>query len=108
MSFTCQRSFGPSVGHCLRRPVSEEMPLRSGPRHCGQSLAEVVTESAEQHKQSVARVASNRDFTVDLLLGQVITFVGCRALEVRIQLRKCFVTILERPVIWSNSQQLLL
>src|SRR5260370_38524092 len=30
-------SFGPSVGHSWSKPVSVEMALRSGPRHCGQS-----------------------------------------------------------------------
>src|SRR5215218_9559209 len=71
------------------------MPLRFGPRHCGQSPAEVVTESAEQHKQSVARVASNRDFTVDLLLALVITLGLPGIGRLRIHLRKCFVRIPE-------------
>jgi len=50
------------------------MPLRAGPRHCGQSLADVDMETAEQNRQSVARVASKRDFKVVLLLGVVIMF----------------------------------
>src|SRR5262245_11418747 len=28
---------GPDRGHCESKPVSFEIPLRSGPRHCGQS-----------------------------------------------------------------------
>src|SRR5215471_19245221 len=32
-----QRSGGPSFGHSLSRPVSEETLVRLGPRHCGQS-----------------------------------------------------------------------
>jgi hypothetical protein len=32
-------SGGPSAGHDLSSPVSVEMPLRSMPRHCGQSVA---------------------------------------------------------------------
>src|SRR5215470_2299967 len=28
---------GPDGGHCLSSPVSFDRPLRSGPRHCGQS-----------------------------------------------------------------------
>src|SRR2546426_123979 len=39
MSVTFQRSFGPSFGHSLSKPVSGEIPFRCGPRHCGQSLA---------------------------------------------------------------------
>src|SRR5262245_4380961 len=30
-------SVGPDRGHCLSSPVSFDTPLRSGPRHCGQS-----------------------------------------------------------------------
>src|SRR5262245_7214912 len=37
MSLAVQRSGGPSLGHSLRSPVSVEMPVREGPRHCGQS-----------------------------------------------------------------------
>src|SRR5882762_11217662 len=32
-----QTSGGPEAGHCGRRPDSFDRPLRSGPRHCGQS-----------------------------------------------------------------------
>src|SRR6516162_9012349 len=32
-----QRSFGPPSGHFLSRPVSFDRPVRSGPRHAGQS-----------------------------------------------------------------------
>src|SRR5258708_27580194 len=34
-----QRSLGPSFGHVLRRPVSLDTSVRSGPRHWGQSAA---------------------------------------------------------------------
>src|SRR6516164_5430008 len=39
MSVAFQTCLGPSFGHCLRRPVSLEVPALSGPRHCGQSAA---------------------------------------------------------------------
>src|SRR4051794_12927043 len=35
--------FGPSAGHEVVQPVSFEMPLASGPRHRGQSLADART-----------------------------------------------------------------
>src|ERR1051325_2277348 len=41
MSLICQTTLGPSLGHSLRRPFSEEMPSRLGPRHWGQSVARV-------------------------------------------------------------------
>src|SRR6185503_12797746 len=41
---------GPFLGHCLRRPVSLECAVRSGPCHCGQSLAE-----AEDKRNPAAR-----------------------------------------------------
>src|SRR6185369_9020878 len=41
---------GPFFGHCLRRPVSLECAVRSGPCHCGQSSAE-----AEYNKNPVVR-----------------------------------------------------
>src|SRR5687768_13893088 len=68
MSFTCQSNFGPPAGHCLRRPVSDETPVRSGPRHWGQSeaeadmLAAVVKQTATKNKESAVVVANNRDF----------------------------------------------
>ena len=34
---------GPSLGHSRSRLVSVEMPSRSGPRHCGQSLDLVMS-----------------------------------------------------------------
>jgi hypothetical protein len=34
---------GPDDGHCLRSPVSFDTPLRSGPRHCGQSVGPLGT-----------------------------------------------------------------
>ena len=69
MSLTCQSSFGPAAGHCLSRPVSDDTPLRCGPRHWGQSedelrWAEVLTGTAERHTHSVARVASSRNFKI--------------------------------------------
>src|SRR5215217_506575 len=121
MSFTCQSSFGPPAGHCLRRPLSDETPVRSGPRHCGQSeveparLAELLIETAEKHKQNTASVAINPDFTVFSFGGYC--FGSCRRGELRISLPKCFVTFggcsrarrkVLRLVIWSRSQQLLL
>jgi hypothetical protein len=78
MSFNCQSSFGPPAGHCLRRPLSCDTPSRAGPRHWGQSeveaavLADLVTNTAEKHKQSAATVVSNRNFTVFSLLTVVI------------------------------------
>src|SRR5262249_60362289 len=35
---------GPDAGHCLISPVSLDTPLRSGPRHCGQSDGPLGTE----------------------------------------------------------------
>src|SRR2546425_9086465 len=32
-----QTSGGPEAGHCCSSPDSFDRPLRSGPRHCGQS-----------------------------------------------------------------------
>src|SRR6185369_3673687 len=63
MSFTCQSNFGPSFGHCLSRPVSREIPLRSGPRHCGHSetvWARVVTDK----QKSAAMAARDREVIV--------------------------------------------
>jgi hypothetical protein len=48
------------------------MPFSSGPRHRGQSpsaawgavLADLVTDTAEKHKQSAAMVVSNREVIV--------------------------------------------
>ena len=34
-----QTSLGPAAGHWRSSPVSVEMPVREGPRHCGQSAA---------------------------------------------------------------------
>src|SRR5947209_17778899 len=39
MPVNFQASGGPSLGHSLRRPVSFETAVRSGPCHCGQSSA---------------------------------------------------------------------
>src|SRR6516225_8341851 len=39
-------SFGPSLGQPLSRPVSLETPVRSGPRHCGQSAAPARAQTA--------------------------------------------------------------
>src|SRR5262245_6223654 len=33
----CHKRDGPEAGHCFIKPVSFDSPLRSGPRHCGQS-----------------------------------------------------------------------
>src|SRR5690242_15053767 len=46
------------------------MPLRAGPRHCGQSEVEVplsadlVTDATARHKPSIASVASILDFII--------------------------------------------
>src|SRR6185503_20729367 len=61
MLFTCQSSLGPSLGHCLRRPFSCEIPLRSGPRHCGQSCAGAVT---DKPNKSAAVAVNDRRFIV--------------------------------------------
>src|SRR5262245_33817657 len=45
ISESCQSSFGPALGHSLRRPVSCEMPVRCGPRSWGQSAAQATQES---------------------------------------------------------------
>src|SRR5512137_517638 len=47
-SLTCHRSFGPSLGHSLRRPFSSEWPLRLGPRHCGKSCVHALAVSSRQ------------------------------------------------------------
>src|SRR5678809_1475676 len=62
MSFNCQSSLGPPAGHCLSRPLSFEIPSRSGPRHWGQSELPVwdfVTDTVEKHKKSAATVVNN-------------------------------------------------
>jgi len=74
MSLSCHRSFGPAAGHCRSRPVSDETPLRCGPRHCGQSereskLEELLTETAERHTHSVARIAVSRNFKIFSFVG---------------------------------------
>src|SRR5688572_3659578 len=35
---TCHNLDGPDAGHFVSRPVSFDRPVRSGPRHCGQSV----------------------------------------------------------------------
>src|ERR1044072_5943501 len=57
-SFTCQSNFGPSAGHCLSSPLSFDTPLRSGPRHCGQSAATVPA----VNKQRTTLAITVRDF----------------------------------------------
>src|SRR5688500_10632594 len=54
MSATFQRSFGPSLGHSLSRPVSDDTPLRCGPRHCGQSLAKADTAVDNTSRQRIS------------------------------------------------------
>src|SRR5260370_15256858 len=44
-------SLGPSLGHSLSRPLSCEIPLRPGPRHCGQSAAPAASESTPKRNQ---------------------------------------------------------
>src|ERR1700752_1394508 len=69
MSFSCQSSFGPSFGHCLSKPLSFDTPVRSGPRHWGQSAIELrfwatpENDAAEKHKQTAAILFSNCNFT---------------------------------------------
>jgi hypothetical protein len=41
-----QTTGGPPAGHSFNSPVSFETLLRSGPCHCGQSVAEVAVPSA--------------------------------------------------------------
>jgi hypothetical protein len=53
-------SFGPAFGHSWSRPVSREIPLRSGPRHCGQSLA--MAESAVDNQNAPAARIPNENF----------------------------------------------
>jgi len=68
MSFNCQRSFGPSLGHCLSSPVSGETPVRPGPFHCGQSAfaalrllhLEVATGDTQKHRATIE--VSNLNF----------------------------------------------
>src|SRR6185295_1627097 len=56
-------SLGPPAGHCCSRPVSVEMPVRCGPRHCGQSAAAPTT---EQHVTVIAARNMRRLFIVCL------------------------------------------
>ena len=59
MSFTCQSSLGPAAGHCLSSPLSFEIPLRSGPRHWGQSAVWAGGVTAEKHNESAANMISD-------------------------------------------------
>src|ERR1044071_2400804 len=47
-----QASFGPSAGQDFSRPVSRETPVRSGPRHGGQSAARTAEPASETRSQS--------------------------------------------------------
>src|SRR5437667_11185803 len=42
------RSGGPFLGQAVSRPVSFETPVRSGPRHCGQSAARADSAAARR------------------------------------------------------------
>src|SRR5262249_47334179 len=67
MSLTCQRSFGPSFGHSFSRPVSLEIPVRSGPRHWGQSAARAAVARVNPTAAEVSstnRFACNLDMTI--------------------------------------------
>src|SRR2546427_107332 len=75
MSVTFQRSFGPSFGHCLSKPVSWETPSRCGPRHCGQSVA--TRDSAVDTRTKPARI-TNKDFILADNCWQLF-FVRARA-----------------------------
>jgi hypothetical protein len=58
MSLTCHNSPGPSFGHSFNNDVSEEIPVRCGPRHCGQSAAGTMQEEAPK------RVAKRNAFGI--------------------------------------------
>ena len=49
-TFVCQSCFGPAAGHCVSQFVSVEIPLRLGPRHCGQSAANAAVATSSQLK----------------------------------------------------------
>ena len=51
-----QMTRGPPAGHSFRRPVSFEMRVRSGPCHCGQSVAAWRTAVAK----TIARASVKR------------------------------------------------
>src|SRR6516164_6135628 len=53
------KRFGPPLVHDFSRPVSFEMSVRSGPRHCGQSSALAKSGNAQE---MIAGNTSNRIF----------------------------------------------
>src|SRR5262245_10781876 len=80
MSFNCQINFGPSLGHCLSKPLSLDTPVRSGPRHCGQSETELrfwakpIDGAAAKQRESAAILRNDRDFKIFLPLTIEIGF----------------------------------
>src|SRR3974390_1235155 len=65
MSFNSQSILGPPGGHSFSRPVSAEIPFRSGPRHCGQSRAWTVWKTAK-HKTTKNAVEHRADVVSDV------------------------------------------
>src|SRR4029079_10950736 len=81
-SFTCHSSFGPPAGHCLSRPVSFETPLRSGPRHCGQSAAATLT----THKAATLRASKHSTALTDSVRNLIFLLRGTSELGRRVLL----------------------
>src|SRR5258705_7347054 len=59
-----QTTDGPLPGHCASRPISFDMPVRSGPCHCGQSFAAFTATTL-----SNAAAATDSIFFIAVSLG---------------------------------------
>src|SRR3954467_8413715 len=63
---------GPAEGHSFNKPVSFEMPVRSGPCHPGQSMGTLapgdtaarITNSATRAKRAIFMIGSMTDATI--------------------------------------------
>src|SRR5262249_26650811 len=64
MSLASQSSFGPSLGHSFSNPVSFETPVRSGPRHCGQSSPRADSTPSTDAARPAASSAKRRRFMI--------------------------------------------
>src|SRR5262245_38283272 len=71
MSLACHNSFGPVFGHSLSKPVSREIPSRFGPRHCGQSEAQLAHVAVRTTAVTTETPTESLVFMPSLLWGQI-------------------------------------